>query len=126
MAPNESDSLTSTREPRFGIQCIPLSDAVLNLSYWCTVVLVAVVGGYVFHWRWIHPTIHAAADDPWGITTPPWIVEALFPVLMFGYLAEACLQALCGNRNWRSVGIATLVMTVVGLTQSLDALMAVR
>jgi len=126
MAPNESGSLTSTREPWFVIQRIPLSDAVLNLSYWCTVVFLAVVGGYVFHWRWIHPMIHAAAVDPWGITTPPWIVEALFPVLMFGYLAEACLQALCGNRNWRSVGIATLVMAVVGLTQSLEAFMAIK
>ena len=126
MAPNESDSLTSTREPRFVMQRIPLSDTVLNLSYWCTVVLLAVVSAYVFHWRWIHPLIHAATDDPWGITTPPWIVEALFPVLMFGYLAEACLQALCGNRNWRSVGIATLVMAVVGLTQSLNALMGVK
>jgi len=126
MAPNESGSLTSTREPWFVIQRIPLSDGVLNLSYWCTVVLLAVVGGYVFRWRWIHPMIHAAAVDPWGITTPPWIVEALFPVLMFGYLAEACLQALCGNRNWRSVGIATLVMAVVGLTQSLEAFMAIK
>ena len=126
MAPNESDSLTSTREPGFVIQRIPWSDAVLNLSYWCTVVLLAVVGAYVFHWRWIHPLIHRAIDDPLGITTPPWIVEALFPVLMFGYLAEACLQALRGNRNWRSVGIAALVMAVVGLTQSLDPFMAIK
>ena len=126
MAPNESDSLTSTHEPRFVMQPIPLSDTVLNLSYWCTVVLLGVVGAYVFHWRSIHPLIHAAIDDPWGITTPPWIVEFLFPALMFGYLAEAGLQALCGNRNWRSVGIATLVMAVVGLTQSLNALMGVK
>ena len=126
MAPNESDSFANVRERCFGIKRIQPSDAVLNLSYWCTVMLVAVIGGYVLHWRWTHPMIHAAVDDPWGITTPPWIVEALFPVLMFGYLAEACLQALCGNRNWRSVGIATLVMAVVGLSQSLNALMGAK
>jgi hypothetical protein len=116
MARNESDSITNSRETWSVIQRISLSDAVLNLSYWCTVALVAVVGAYVFHWRWTHPLIPAVADDPWGIITPPWIVEALFLVLLSGYLAEGCLQALCGNRNWRSVGIGTLIVAVVGLT----------
>ena len=125
MAPNDSDSLTSAREPWFVIHRIPLSDAVLNLSYWCTVVLVSVAGASLFYWRCTHPQIHAAADNPWGT---PWILQALFlfPVLMFGYLAEACLQALCGNRNWRSVVIATFVMAVVGLTQSLAVFIAVK
>jgi len=126
MAPNESNSITTVREPWSVIQRIALSNVVLNVSYWCTVALVAVVGAYVFHWRWTHPVVLAVADDPWGITTPPWIVEALFPVLLFGYLVEACVQALRGNRNWRSVGMATLVMAAVELTQSLAAFMPVK
>jgi cobalamin biosynthesis protein CobD/CbiB len=80
----------------------------------------------VFHWRWTHPVISAIPDDPWGITTPPWIVEALFPVLMFGSLAQACQQALCGNRQWKFVGTATLVMAVAGLSETLQAFTAAK
>jgi hypothetical protein len=126
MASNESDSITGRREPWSVLRRIPLSDAVLNVSYWCTVVLVAGVGGYVFHWRWTHPVIPAVADDPWGITTPPWMVEVFFSLLMFGYLAEACRQALCGNRKWNSIAIAALVMVAAGLTQKLGALMTAK
>ena len=121
MAPNESRSIPSGLHPWSAIQRIVLSDAVLNVCYWCTVVLVAVVGGYVVHWRWTHPLIPAVAEDPWGINTPPWIVEALFPVLMFGSLAEAGRQALCGNRQWKPVGTATLVMVIAGLSETLRA-----
>jgi hypothetical protein len=52
MAPNESRSIASGLRSWSAIQRIVLSEAVLNVYYFCTVVLVAVVGAYVFHWRW--------------------------------------------------------------------------
>ena len=126
MAPNESNSITAAREPWSVIQRHRFSNVVLNVSYWCTIALEAVVSAYVFHWRWTRPVVPAVGDDPWGITTPPWIVEALFRVFFSGYLVEACVQAFCGNRNWRSIGIATLVTAVAGLTQSLSAFMPIK
>jgi hypothetical protein len=118
---SESRSITSRLQPWPAIQRMVLSEAVLNVCYWCTVVLVTVVGTYVFHWRWTHPMISPVADDPWGISTPPWLVEALFPLLMFASLAQACQQALCGNRQWKFVGTATLVMALAGLSETLQA-----
>jgi hypothetical protein len=122
MAPKQSDSLTGGRDAWSLIRRIPLSDAVLNLCYWCTVVLVVVAWAYVFHWRWTHLVV-PAVDDPWGITTPPWIADVFFLLLMSGYLAGACRQALSGNRKWNSLGIAALVMVAVGLMQKVDAYM---
>jgi hypothetical protein len=123
---SEPRSITSRSQPWRVIQRIVFSEAVLNVCYWCTVVLVAVVGAFVFHWRWTHPMISLVEDDPWGISTPPWIVEALFPVLMFGSLVQACQQALCGYRQWKFVGTATLVMAVAGLSETLQAFTAAK
>src|SRR5689334_1249149 len=77
-----------------------LPEILQAVCYWTTVLLLAVVGGYVLHWRWTPTTLSAMlADDPWGVTTPPWIVEVLLPLAIFGYLAEACRQAFQGNRR---------------------------
>ena len=123
MPPEESGSIAGHGKPWSVIHSISVAGAVLNVSYWWTVVLVAAVSAYVFHWRWTHPVIPAVPDDPWGITTLRWIVEVFFALLMFRYLAEACRQALCGHREWNSIGVAALVMVAVGLTQELEAFM---
>ena len=125
MAPEQSCSLPSGRALWSHIQRIPLSDAVLNLCYWCTVVLVVVVGTHVFRWRWTHPLV-PAVDDPWGITTPPWIADVFLLLLMSGYLVDACRQALRGNRKWNSLGETALVMVAVGLMQQVDAFMTAK
>ena len=124
MPPEESGSIAGHGKPWSVIHSISVADAVLNVSYWWT--LVAAVSAYVFYWRWTHPVIPAVTDDPWGITTLRWIVEVFFALLMFRYLAEACRQALCVNREWNSIGIAALVMVAVGLTQELEAFMTAK
>jgi hypothetical protein len=101
------------------IQGLLLSETLLSLSYWCTVVLVAVLGGGVLRW-WAHTfSIPSVPNDPWGVGTPPWIVEVSLAVLVLGCLAEACRQAFDGNRKWKCIVTTTIVVCVVGLTQTL-------
>ena len=91
-------------------QGLLLSKTLLSLSYWCTLVLVAALGAFVLNWRWTHTSlISSLNDDPWGVTTPPWVIEITSAGLMFRCLAEACRQALHGNRNWKCVVAALIV-----------------
>ena len=102
-----------------------LSETLQTVCYWTTVLLLAVVGGYIMHWRWTHTTLTAMlADDPWGVTTPPWIVEVLLPLAIFGYLAEACRQAFQGNRRWKHLMTASVLVGIVGATQTFAGLTA--
>jgi hypothetical protein len=56
-----------------------LSEQLPTACHWSTVVLLAVVGGYALHWRWAHSVLTAAfPNDPWGVSTPPWVVEAWY------------------------------------------------
>jgi len=66
------------------------------------------------------------ADDPWGVTTPPWIVEVLLSLVIFGYLAEACRQAFQGNRRWKHLMTASVMVGVVGATQTFAGLLIAR
>ena len=104
-----------------------LPEILQAACYWTTVLLLAVVGGYVLHWRWTHTTLNAMlADDPWGVTTPPWIVEVLLPIAIFGYLAEACRQAFQGNRRWKHLMTASVLVGIVGATQTFAGLVTAR
>jgi hypothetical protein len=125
MPPEQSGSLASGRAVWSYIQRIPLSDAVLNLCYWCMVVLVVVAGSVVLHWRLTHLVV-PAVDDPWGINTPPWIADAFLLLLISGHLAEACRQALRGHRKWDCLGMTALVTVAVGLMQKVDAFMTAK
>jgi hypothetical protein len=89
--------------------------SLLSLSFWCVLVLVAALGAFVLNWRWTHSSlISSLNDDPWGVTTPLWVIEITLALLMFGCLAEACGQALHGNRNWKCVAAALIVVAVSG------------
>lgn len=100
MTPNGTDAVVKIATHRRWTRSTFLSGQVLTVCYWSTVVLLAVVGGYALHWRWTHSVLTAAfPNDPWGASTPPWVVEAWLPLFIFGYLAEACRQAIHGNRR---------------------------
>ena len=126
MMPNGRQAITIrslTRRIWSAIQDLLLSKIVLSVSYRCTVVLVAVLGGRVLHWRWAHTfSTPIVPDDPWGVGTPPWIVEVSLAVLIFGCLAEACRQAFRGNRKWKCIVTASIMVCVVRLTQTLAVL----
>ena len=135
MTPNGSEAVaridTDCRKLRHcarpDIPAFLLSEILQVVCYWNTVLLLTVVGGYVLHWRWTHTTLNAMlADDPWGVTTPPWIVEVLLPLAIFGYLAEACRQAFQGNRRWKHLMTASVLVGIVGATQTFAGLVTAR
>ena len=131
MTPNRMEAATGLNGARRSawsvIQAFLLSETFVSVCYWSTVALVAVVGACVLHWRWTHSApAMTPPDDPWGVTTPPWVVEISLPVLLFGYLVEACRQALQGNRQWRYLMTASVLAGIVGLTQKLETLVAAR
>jgi hypothetical protein len=131
MTPNRMEAATGVdgarRSARSAIQAFLLSETLLSVCYWSTVALVAVVGACLLYWRWTrYASVLTLPDDPWGITTPPWVVEVSLPVLLFGYLAEACRQALQGNRQWKYLMTASVLAGIVGLTQTLETLVTAR
>jgi hypothetical protein len=108
-------------------KAFPLTEILQAVCYWTTVLLLAVVGGYVLHWRWTHTTLNAMlVDDPWGVITPPWIVEVLLPIAIFGYLAEACRQAFQGNWRWKHLMAASVLVGIVGTAQRFTGLLTAR
>lgn len=110
-----------------GTSAFLFSETLQAVCYWITVLLLAVIGGYVLHWRWTHTTLNAMpADDPWGVTTPPWIVEVLLPFVILGYLAEACRHAFQGDRRWKHLMAASVLVGIVGATQAFAALLTAR
>ena len=135
MTPNGNEAVaridTDCRKPRSSARpdtpSFLLPEILQAVCYWTTVLLLAVVGGYVLHWRWTHTTLNAMlADDPWGVATPPWIIEVLLPLAIFGYLAEACRQAFQGHRQWKHLMTASVLVGPVGATQTFALLLTVR
>jgi hypothetical protein len=93
MTPNRMEAATGVdgarRSAWSAIQAFLLSETLVSVCYWSTVALVALAGACVLYWRWTRSApVLTLPDDPWGVTTPPWVVEVSLPVLLFGYLAE--------------------------------------
>ncbi|MDQ2946075.1 MAG: hypothetical protein M3Y27_09060 [Acidobacteriota bacterium] len=75
---NEPADTRSQLQSDVEIQDVLFSDLATSVCYWITIVLLAVVGAYLIRWWLIHPGSYAApSNDPWGITTPPWLTSAI-------------------------------------------------
>ena len=84
------------------LQDVLFSALVTSVCYWTTIFLLAIVGAYLIHWWLTHPGPYAApANDPWGITTPPWLILPLAPIGVVGSLGHAVWCALRGQRTWK-------------------------
>ena len=77
---NEPEQTGEESQPHVQLQDVLFSALVTSVCYWATIFLLAIVGTYLIDWRLTHPGPYAApANDPWGITTPPWLILALAP-----------------------------------------------
>jgi hypothetical protein len=131
MTPSGTEVVVKIAAHRRWTRCtIPgflLSEQLPMVCYWSTVVLLAVVGGYALYWRWAHSVLtRVLPNDPWGVSTPPWVVEAWLPLLMFGYLAEACRHAIQGNRRWKHLVTTSVLVGTVCATQVLAGFLTAR
>jgi len=124
LAPEQSDSLASGRALWSHIQRIPLSAAVLNLCFWCTLVLVVVAGAYVFRRRWTQPLV--PVDDPWGTTTPSWIADVFLLVLMEDIWRTPAGRPIVAIGGGIPHGVTVLVTVAADLMQKVDAFLTAK
>ena len=82
---NEPEGAGEERQPDVQLQDVLFSALASSVCYWTTIFLLAIVGAYLIQWWLTHPGPYPApANDPWGITTPPWLILPLAPIGVVG------------------------------------------
>ena len=114
-------------EQQPGTERLVTSEIFQTVCYWAALVLLCGVGAYLIHWKLGHPSIGPGvsikpSDDPFGITTPPWIVEMLTPFYVAGVLGHALWQAIHGRRAWSHIVAAAALIGVLASGKGLEAL----
>ena len=56
------------------LQDVLFSELFTSVSYWSVALLLAIVGAGLVYWRLTHPTFAEPVSDPFGVTTPPWLI----------------------------------------------------
>jgi hypothetical protein len=103
--------------PETDLQETLFSEMVTSVCYWSTVVLLAVVGAGLLYWRLRYPGSAAApVTDPFGITTPPWMMLSLPPIGVAASLGNAAWCAVRGRRVWRMLMTAATLIAVMSAT----------
>ena len=119
---NEPEDPRPELQPDAEIQDMLFSDLATAVCYWITIALLAVVGAYLIRWWLIHPGPYAAqVNDPWGITTPPWLILPLPPIGVIGSLGHAAWCAFRGQRTWKMLMTSASLIAVMGCTTLLEA-----
>ena len=122
---NEPEQTGEERQPDVQLQDVLFSALVTSVCYWTTIFLLAIVGTYLIDWWLTHPGPYAApANDPWGITTPPWLILPLAPIGVVGSLGHAVWCALRGQRTWKMLITAASLVAVMGCSKLLDIYLA--
>ena len=93
-----------------------LSDVISSACYWSTVILLALAGAGLSYWRLRHPGPAAAVTDPFGISTPPWMMLSLPPIGVAASLSHAAWCAARGRRAWRMLMTAASLIAVMSAT----------
>ncbi len=96
------------------------------LCHWCALTLVIAAGACLIGWKLEHPSMGAGifmmpSYDPFGIATPPWIVELGAPVYVAAVIGQAFWNALHGRRSWRNVVAAGMMIAVLAAGKALQA-----
>ena len=109
-------------DPDAEIQDPLFSGALSSICYWSTILLLAIVGVYMTRWEiWRGPQYDLLANDFWGITTPPWLIEPLAPLGTLLSLGHAVWSALRGRLAWRTFVAAVGLILVLVSSRLLEA-----
>jgi hypothetical protein len=116
------DSNVEQLEEEADAQDLLFSERLSSLCYWVTILLLAIAGGYLIRWQFIHPGSYAEpVNDPWGITTPPWLVLPVAPIGVILSLGHAAWCALRGQRTWKMLMTAGSLIVVLACGKLLEA-----
>jgi hypothetical protein len=115
--PSAADYACQEIPPETDLQEALFSEMVTSVCYWSTVVLLAVAGAGLLYWRLRHPGSAAApVTDPFGITTPPWMMLSLPPIGVVASVGHAAWCAARGRRAWRMLMTAASLIAVMSAT----------
>jgi hypothetical protein len=119
--PNTADCACPAVQSETRLQEELFSDLISSVCYWSTVILLALAGAGLLYWRIRHPGSAAApAGDPFGITTPPWMMLSLPPLGVAASLCHAAWCAARGRRAWRMLTTAASLIAVMSATSVLE------
>ena len=122
---NEPEGAGEERQPDVQLQDVLFSALASSVCYWTTIFLLAIIGAYLIQWWLTHPGPYPApANDPWGITTPPWLILPLAPIGVVGSLGHAIWCALRGQRTWKMLITAATLVAVMGCSKLLEIYLA--
>ena len=117
----EPEDARVENEPESRLQEILFSEALTSVCYWSMVLLLAVVGAALVYWRLTHPGPSTEpVADPFGLTTPAWMIVSLPPLGVVAALGQAVWCAIRGQRVWRMLATAAGLIAVMGLTTLLE------
>jgi hypothetical protein len=93
------------------------SELITSVCYWSTVFLLALVGAGLLYWRLGHPASAAAPiSDPFGVTTPAWMMVSLPPIGVAASLGHATWCAVRRRRVWGMLMTAASLVAVMSVT----------
>ena len=119
--PNAAEFACQEIPPGTDLQEALFSEMVTSVCYWSTVVLLAIAGTGLLYWRFRHPGSAAApVTDPFGITTPPWMMLSLPPIGVAASLGHAAWCAVRGRRVWRMLMTPAALIAVMSATTVLE------
>jgi hypothetical protein len=106
------------------LQDVLFSELFTSVCYWTVALLLAIVGTGLIYWRLTHPTFTEPFSDPFGVTTPLWLMAALPPIGIAASLVHATWRAVQGQRAWKTLATAAGFIAVMGVTTLLDTHLA--
>jgi hypothetical protein len=117
----EPEDARVENEPESRLQEILFSELLTSVCYWSMVLLLAIVGAGLVYWRSTHPGPPAdPVSDPFGVTTPAWLIVSLPPLGVVAALGQAAWCAARGERLWRMLATAAGLIAVMGVTTVLE------
>ena len=120
---SEPEVMASEIELEARLQDVLFSELFTSVCYWSVTLLLAIVGVGLVYWRLAHPTF-AEPSDPFGVTTPPWLMVALPPFGVAASLGHATWRAVRGQRAWKMLATTAGFIAVMGVTTLLETHLA--
>lgn len=117
---SEPEATAGEVELEARLEDVLFSELFTSLCYWSVALLLAIAGAGLVYWRLTHPTFAEPVSDPFGVTTPSWLVVALPLFGIAASLGHATARAIRGQRAWKMLATAAGFIAVMGVTMLLD------
>ena len=120
----EPEAMGGEMELESRLQGVLFSERFTSVCYWSVALLLGIVGAGLVYWRLTHSTFAEPVSDPFGVTTPPWLIVALPPFGIAASLGHATWRAVRGQRAWKMLAMAAGFVAIMGVTSLLQTHLA--